>query len=174
MRLREKISKRFEDTLDIRSFVSVQTNFAILLNLLLTNEQMLLFRLHRGHSISKKEQYFDASTDTQSSTASIQQRILILDTAKVLTKQEKNLEPLNGYAVRSRLDKKLIRGIFDEFYEVQGEGSLTVENYSYQNLDSTNQVSQLTENPAIRANSIVPVKIRHRFRSNMLSQKDGH
>ena len=52
MRLREKITKRFDDSLDIRSFVSVQTNLAILLNLLLTKEQMLLFKLNKSHAIA--------------------------------------------------------------------------------------------------------------------------
>ena len=43
MRLREKIVQRFEDTLDIRSFVSVRTNLAILMSILLRKEQLLLF-----------------------------------------------------------------------------------------------------------------------------------
>ena len=55
MRLREKITQRFEDTLDIRSFVSVRTNFATLISLLLTKEQMLLFKLNKSHSITKKK-----------------------------------------------------------------------------------------------------------------------
>ena len=38
MRLRKKITQRFDETLDIRSFVSVQTNFATLIRLLLTKE----------------------------------------------------------------------------------------------------------------------------------------
>ena len=37
-RLREKIVQRFDDTLDIRSFVSVRTNLAILMSMLLGKE----------------------------------------------------------------------------------------------------------------------------------------
>ena len=43
MSLREKASGRFEEYLDIRSFVSVQTNLALILSILLTKEQILLF-----------------------------------------------------------------------------------------------------------------------------------
>ena len=56
MRLRDKISQSFDDTLDIRSFVSVQTNLGILLNLLFTKEQMLLFKLNKSHSIATSRQ----------------------------------------------------------------------------------------------------------------------
>ena len=42
-RLREKVVNRFDDSLDIRSFVSVGTNLAILMSLLLKKEQLLLF-----------------------------------------------------------------------------------------------------------------------------------
>ena len=38
MRLRERVAKRFDDSLDIRSFVSVRTNLAILMSLLLKKE----------------------------------------------------------------------------------------------------------------------------------------
>ena len=58
MRLREKVANRFDDSLDIRSFVSVRTNLAILMSLLLKKEQLLLFKLNRSHTIShqpKKE-----------------------------------------------------------------------------------------------------------------------
>ena len=38
MRLREKAAARFEDSLDIRSFVQVYTNLAMVIDLLLTKE----------------------------------------------------------------------------------------------------------------------------------------
>ena len=44
VRLQEKVSSRFEDMLDIRSLVNLQTNLALLLPLLLTDEQALLFK----------------------------------------------------------------------------------------------------------------------------------
>ena len=43
MRLREKAAARFEDSLDIRSFVQVYTNLAMIIDLLLTKEQKTLF-----------------------------------------------------------------------------------------------------------------------------------
>ena len=44
MRLQEKVSSRFEDMLDIRCLVSLHTNLALLLPLLLTDQQALLFK----------------------------------------------------------------------------------------------------------------------------------
>ena len=52
-RIREKISSRFDDKLDIRSFVSVHTSLALLLGLMLTKEQLLLFKVNRVHTISQ-------------------------------------------------------------------------------------------------------------------------
>ena len=49
--MQEKISARFEETLDIRSFVSVRTNLAILLSLLMSKEQMILYQLNENHCI---------------------------------------------------------------------------------------------------------------------------
>ena len=54
MRLRDKVVSRFDESLDIRSFVSVRTNLAILMSLLLKKEQLLLFKLNRNHTISHK------------------------------------------------------------------------------------------------------------------------
>ena len=53
-RMREKISEHFDDKLDIRSFVSVHTNLALLLSLLLNKEQLLLFKMNRAHTVSKE------------------------------------------------------------------------------------------------------------------------
>ena len=40
--------------MDIRSFVSVRTNLAILMSMLLGKEQMLLFKLNKSHSIIRQ------------------------------------------------------------------------------------------------------------------------
>ena len=53
MRLREKAAARFEDSLDIRSFVQVYTNLAMILDLLLTKEQKTLFQYSKVRSVSE-------------------------------------------------------------------------------------------------------------------------
>ena len=44
IRLWRKVTKRFEEQLDIRSLVKVRTNLALLLRVLFNDEQMILFR----------------------------------------------------------------------------------------------------------------------------------
>ena len=43
MKLREKAAERFEDLLDIRSFIGVYTNLTLLLSMILTDEQAFMF-----------------------------------------------------------------------------------------------------------------------------------
>ena len=52
LRLMRKVTKRFEEQLDIRSFVRVRTNLALLVRLLFNDEQIMLFRAQRRRSIS--------------------------------------------------------------------------------------------------------------------------
>ena len=58
-RIRDKISEHFDDKLDIRSFVSVNTSLALLLGLMLNKEQQLLFKMNRAHTISKESEKSD-------------------------------------------------------------------------------------------------------------------
>ena len=51
-RIRQKAYETFDGQLDVRSFVSVNTNLAILLWLLLSKEQMLLFSHHHDRSVT--------------------------------------------------------------------------------------------------------------------------
>ena len=63
----ERVASRFEEQLDIRSFVRVRSHFDALIRLLLSDEQRLLFRLQRRHSLilpTKKTQC--ASSDDTS------------------------------------------------------------------------------------------------------------
>ena len=53
MRLREKAAARFEKNLDIRSFVAVHTDLALILDLLLSSEQKVLFKHHSARSVSE-------------------------------------------------------------------------------------------------------------------------
>ena len=50
-RLKKRIVQRFEDQLDIRQFVSSQTNLKLLLSIFLTNEQARLFKHHRARTV---------------------------------------------------------------------------------------------------------------------------
>ena len=53
MKLIERMATRFEENLDIRSFVSVNTNMALTLNMLFTYEQLVLFKHHFARTIPK-------------------------------------------------------------------------------------------------------------------------
>ena len=52
LRLMKKVNKRYNNQLDIRSFVRVRTNLALLMRLLFSDEQKMLFRAQRRRSIS--------------------------------------------------------------------------------------------------------------------------
>ena len=43
VKLREKIAARFEDSLDICNFVNVHSSLSLMLSLLFTDKQLLLF-----------------------------------------------------------------------------------------------------------------------------------
>ncbi len=48
----KKVTERFDEQLDIRSLARVRTNLALLLRILFSDEQLLLFRHQRRRSIS--------------------------------------------------------------------------------------------------------------------------
>ena len=52
MRMMERVTEKFESQLDIRSLTKVRTNFAALLRVLFSDEQLLLFRHQRRKAIS--------------------------------------------------------------------------------------------------------------------------
>ena len=67
IKLREKAAERIEDQLDIRSFSGVYTNLTLLLSVLLTDEQALLFQHHRARLLHPKR---EKQEDEQSSSNS--------------------------------------------------------------------------------------------------------
>ena len=67
IKLREKAAERIEDQLDIRSFSGVYTNLSLLLSVLLTDEQALLFQHHRARLLHPKK---DKKKDEQISSDS--------------------------------------------------------------------------------------------------------
>ena len=48
----EKVQKRFQKYLDVRSFINVRANLTLLLKTLLTEEQRILFRRQKKRAIS--------------------------------------------------------------------------------------------------------------------------
>ena len=54
MKLQQHALSRFEDVLDIRSFVKAHVNLTLLISLLLTKEQAFLFQHHRARAIADK------------------------------------------------------------------------------------------------------------------------
>ena len=100
--MREQIIDRFEGMLDIRSFVKVQTNLSIMLSLLFTEKQRLLFKLNKDHVVIERK------------TASCEPDDPIeFNLSKEKMKfSKKALNTLLGYQVKTELDRKLLQGIF--------------------------------------------------------------
>ena len=67
MKIREKAVTRFEDSLDIRSFMSVSTNLRLILSMILTDEQAFMFQNHKARHIEpdrrEKEREVDEGLD---------------------------------------------------------------------------------------------------------------
>ena len=105
MRLMKKVTERFEEQLDIRSFVRVRTNLALLIRVLLSDQQMLLFRHQRRRSISiaMKDEKSSSSMDESSDE---------LGKVESKSKHYKMFQKLLGFQVKSKLDRMLIDGIF--------------------------------------------------------------
>ena len=105
MRLMEKVKSRFEEQLDIRSFVRVRTNLALLLRLLLTDEQLLLFRHQRRKSIS-------VAIKGEKSSSSIEETSDDLGKHKPQEELSKQWSLLRGFKAQTDLDKILVKGVF--------------------------------------------------------------
>ena len=124
IKLRKKAAARFEELLDIRSFVSVHTNLALLLSMLLSNEQLMLFQNHRAHAILQKRKKDDKGT----AKSSDRQRKDIIKKAlgssqglpelrlgnKSSEQLKEGFKQLLGFNARSKLDQELLAGIFDK------------------------------------------------------------
>ena len=53
-RLRKKVASKVEDALDIRKVVSFGRNLKVLLSVLLSREQLILFRLSDKHTLKER------------------------------------------------------------------------------------------------------------------------
>ena len=113
-RLKKKTTELFENQLDIRSFVSVQKNLALLIWLMLTKEQRLLFWNHSGRVVTTKKH-----SPTTSSDFELSDDVPKLKLGSMLKpkKASKALQQLNGYSILSEIDKKLLLGVFEKTAE---------------------------------------------------------
>ena len=113
--MKKKITERFEDQLDIRRFVSAQTNLALLLKIMLSNSQALLFKHHRARTVSSSSEKekekskranvaFLSNKDSDGNGGSGQDKKKL---RKVLDKQ------LLGYVPTTNLDQQLLAGVID-------------------------------------------------------------
>lgn len=66
MRIQQQAIAMFEKQLDIRSLASTRVDLSILLNLLLTREQILLFRNQRARTYTKASSSADRSLSRDS------------------------------------------------------------------------------------------------------------
>ena len=86
------MGKRVNRSLDLEDIVRQRVRFGLLVRLLLSKKQQVLFRYQRKRLIPLSGQ------DTESESS--------LDLAKT------QLRALYGFQIRSKLDKKLLKGIF--------------------------------------------------------------
>jgi len=101
--------------LDIRSFMNVHTNLAILLPMLLTKEQTVLFERHRARSILFDSESLKKKLKSKDEIAKQERRLHPLPTFEDVgqEKQREALKTLLGYRMTSRLDKKLFLGLLE-------------------------------------------------------------
>ena len=121
--MRKKTATRFEEHLDIRSFVSVHTNLALLLSMLLSDEQLMLFQNHRAHAVLQKRKKNEEGTAKNSdpqrkdiikkALGSFQGLPELRLGSKNSEKLKEGFKQLIGFSARSKLDRELLAGIFD-------------------------------------------------------------
>ena len=119
-RLLKKVSSRFEDMLDIRSLVDIHTNLALLLPLLLTDEQALLFKHQIARTLrpgSRKKpariKYSDSllkATGRPGSKSKLPKLTSLRQTEKL---DHEALVQLQGLKIDNALTLKLLDGLLD-------------------------------------------------------------
>ena len=114
MKLRDRAVEKFEQHLDIRSFVSVNTNLTLLIWLLLSKEQLVLFQHHHKRAIKQKAPCSTSSESEEPENPLKKMPKLKLGSKKGPKHAEKKLAELLGYPALSNLDQKLLLGVFHE------------------------------------------------------------
>ena len=105
IRLMERVAQRFEEQLDVRSFVRVRTNLALLQRVFFSDQQLMLFRHQRRRSISVAMKYEKSSSSMDESSDE-------LGKSQPYKNQMKEFQKLVGFQAKSKLDRVLIEGIF--------------------------------------------------------------
>ena len=102
----------YEEQLDIRSLVSVDTSLALLLSLLLSRPQMRLFESNASRSVQVREQHDTSASSDNKANSSLP--TFRLKPGKKLTKKDKKrlYDELIGFQIDTELDRKLVEGVF--------------------------------------------------------------
>ena len=113
VRLREKSAARYQEHLDIRSFVSVETNLTLLLSLLLNRQQLTLFKSNQMRALldkdDTKEKLSISSSDDDCSNSNDLFKLHLKAPKLSQDKHKRKLfDDLLGFPVDSSLDLKLV------------------------------------------------------------------
>lgn len=110
----EKAVEKFDNNLDIRSFISVHQNMALLVWLLFTKQQRFLFMNHHKRTIP-----YTLEKDTSESSSDEEEPIPDLMLSASVKKVK--VDQLRGFQAEGRVDRKLLKGIFKPVMKVKGQ-----------------------------------------------------
>ena len=112
LQMKEKAMARFERPLDIRSFVSMYTNLSLLLKVIFTEQQAILFQHHRARAISIKSSKNNGEYDDSSANEDQQPELSLEINGNNVETLENLTSKLLGHSQLTRLDRQLLVGIF--------------------------------------------------------------
>ena len=112
MRLQEKAIEHFENQLDIRSIVKTRIDLSILLSLLLSKEQLLLFRNQHARAFASydrsKKKKMRPEPRNEPADSLMDPDFLHLPSNGI----KKAYEGIKGYRVQTEFDRKLLFGVW--------------------------------------------------------------
>ena len=119
--VRKKTLAKLAECLDIRSFFGVHMNLNLLIWLLLSQEQTLLFLHNHNRVVTEYADKEKSKYSTKKGTANdFQTQKLLPEVSEVMLtsmlkpkKAQKAFSKLIGHPVNNEIDKKLLFGIFD-------------------------------------------------------------
>ena len=124
LRLRTKALERLDKMLDIRQLVRVHTNLAVLIGLLFSKEQLLLFKSQNSRALNygkdgKGSSGTDSDSDFPPGSKNDSTSHKLPTLPKYLKKDQVNpneqLKQLVGYKVETDIDRKLLRGVLEDY-----------------------------------------------------------
>ena len=119
MQLQKVAIERFEKQLDIRSIVKTRVDLSILLSLLLSKEQLLLFRNQHARAFVDHDK-LNLEGEKAAQSKDIIAQIMDHDTSQQPKKSLRAaFEDIKGYHVQTDLDRKLILGFWKNKEENQ-------------------------------------------------------